>query len=275
MKQIDLSTPVSWSFSNLSYNLTDSAAQSLCAPKTGRLQDMIVSALHAGITDVTDMSDHSRNGTLPSAEKLYLHAPTNTQDLRDSGVEHFKFLDIHEVDGEAPDIFDIVFVAKTLGLTLPHGAALVGDLRTQVAEQAYQDADFDDWVIADAGGWEHDGGASVTRTVFLEMPSGPSLRMQFSVDFEPGTAQMVAGMPEFDLPANPAHLYGYYVNLDERGEFYADLRDASGTTVYELRSEEDGSLAPVEDGYMKHRKDMHGLEEMLKTLASCHPKRRF
>jgi hypothetical protein len=30
--------------------------------------------------------------------------------------------------------------------------------------------------------------------------------------------------------------FGYYINLDERGDFYADVRDANGQTVFEIRS---------------------------------------
>ncbi|WP_240533969.1 hypothetical protein [Aeromonas veronii] len=33
-------------------------------------------------------------------------------------------------------------------------------------------------------------------------------------------------------------LYGYYINLDERGDFYADVRDADGSTVFEIRAGE-------------------------------------
>lgn len=65
---------------------------------------------------------------------------------------------------------------------------------------------------------------------------------------------------------NPGPM-GYCVNLDERGSFYADVRDASGTTLFEIRSEDDGSIAPVEDGYMKHKNDLAGLKDYLVELG--------
>jgi len=60
---------------------------------------------------------------------------------------------------------------------------------------------------------------------------------------------------------------GYYVNLDERGEFYADVRDPSGATIFEVRSEEDGSIALIEDGFMRHKTDLGGLAEHLAELG--------
>lgn len=61
--------------------------------------------------------------------------------------------------------------------------------------------------------------------------------------------------------------FGYYVNLDERGDFYADVRDPSGTTIFELRAEEDGSIALIEDGFMRHKTDLDGLTEHLVSLG--------
>jgi len=60
---------------------------------------------------------------------------------------------------------------------------------------------------------------------------------------------------------------GYYVNLDERGDFYADVRDPSGATILEVRSEEDGSIALIEDGFMRHKTDLDGLAEHLVSLG--------
>jgi len=60
---------------------------------------------------------------------------------------------------------------------------------------------------------------------------------------------------------------GYYVNLDERGDFYADVRDPSGATIFEVRSEEDGSIALIEDGFMRHKTDLDGLAEHLVSLG--------
>lgn len=52
--------------------------------------------------------------------------------------------------------------------------------------------------------------------------------------------------------------FQYFVNLDERGEFFADVRDADGNTVYEIHG-----FDIFEDGYMEHAKDLRGLHETL------------
>lgn len=62
---------------------------------------------------------------------------------------------------------------------------------------------------------------------------------------------------------------GYYVNLDERGSFYADVRQADGKTVFEVRAGnelgEDESN-PVDDGFMKHLRDVDGLTQYLRSI---------
>lgn len=58
-------------------------------------------------------------------------------------------------------------------------------------------------------------------------------------------------------------LYGFYVNLDEREAFFADVRDRAGNTVFELRSGDDGRIDLVEDGFMRHGRDIGGLRTYL------------
>jgi hypothetical protein len=53
----------------------------------------------------------------------------------------------------------------------------------------------------------------------------------------------------------------YYINLDERGDFYADVRTKSGKTVFEIKG-----FDIFEDGFMRNKKDMKGLEEHLVSL---------
>ena len=60
---------------------------------------------------------------------------------------------------------------------------------------------------------------------------------------------------------------GYYVNLDERGDFYADVRNPDGETIFEIRAEEDGSIALIEDGFMRHKTDLDGLRSHLVDLG--------
>jgi len=54
--------------------------------------------------------------------------------------------------------------------------------------------------------------------------------------------------------------YEYYINLDERGIFEADVRDADGNTVFELNED------LFEGGWMKNKKDVVGLNEYLRTM---------
>lgn len=62
--------------------------------------------------------------------------------------------------------------------------------------------------------------------------------------------------------------YEYYINLDERGEFYADVRDADGRTVFEIGGENGYPLAEiVTDGYMDHGRDVCGLADYLRDVG--------
>lgn len=66
-----------------------------------------------------------------------------------------------------------------------------------------------------------------------------------------------------------AAIFGYYINLDERGDFYADVRNEADVSVYEVKA--GASLGEDEvsifvDGYMKGRDDIDGLSEYLKEL---------
>ena len=54
--------------------------------------------------------------------------------------------------------------------------------------------------------------------------------------------------------------FQYFINLAERGCFYADVRDESGATVFEIF---DNIVELVEDGFMKTARDLDGLLEIL------------
>lgn len=56
--------------------------------------------------------------------------------------------------------------------------------------------------------------------------------------------------------------YEYFINLDERGEFFADVRDPDGNTVYEIHG-----FDIFEDGFMKHKHDLENLEDHLHMLG--------
>lgn len=68
--------------------------------------------------------------------------------------------------------------------------------------------------------------------------------------------------------------YVYVINLDERGEFYADVRKGGeqGKTVFEIRSDEEtGEVSLIEDGFMKHKKDLRGLAAYMADLKIMKP----
>jgi hypothetical protein len=70
--------------------------------------------------------------------------------------------------------------------------------------------------------------------------------------------------------------YTYHINLDERGMFYADVRDTSGNTVFEIKideSDEDNNI--FTDGFMRHKHDMSGLKEYLVSLDIIKPMARL
>lgn len=59
-------------------------------------------------------------------------------------------------------------------------------------------------------------------------------------------------------------IYHYYINLNERGEFYADVRDHAENTVLELEGYD-----IFEDGYMLHKDDLNGLRDYMVDMGIC------
>ena len=57
---------------------------------------------------------------------------------------------------------------------------------------------------------------------------------------------------------NKKAAYGYYVNFDRPDGFFADVRNALGKTVFELRD-----IQIIESGLMRHKRDVSGLREYL------------
>lgn len=137
--------------------------------------------------------------------------------------------------------------------------------RFEVAERAFEEADFEGREVAGSSGWESDGADRLVRTVFLENPIGDSIAMQMSVDFEEGSTEN-PGL-DFELPEDPSSLFGFYVNLDERGEYRADVRDIHGVTVFEYSSNDEGVIELVEDGFLAHARDLEGLASYLQERS--------
>lgn len=64
--------------------------------------------------------------------------------------------------------------------------------------------------------------------------------------------------------------FGYYIDLDERSCFYADVRDVNGKTIFEIRidsDDNDDESNIFEDGYMRDKNDILGLAKYLKDLG--------
>jgi len=59
-------------------------------------------------------------------------------------------------------------------------------------------------------------------------------------------------------------IFSYYINLDERGEFFADVRDHADNTVLEIHG-----VDIFEDGFMSHKYDLDGLRDYMATLGIC------
>jgi len=56
--------------------------------------------------------------------------------------------------------------------------------------------------------------------------------------------------------------YLYFINLDERGEFYADVRDGSNNSIFEIKG-----FDIFEDGWMRNKSDLKGLKNHLVGLG--------
>jgi hypothetical protein len=57
-------------------------------------------------------------------------------------------------------------------------------------------------------------------------------------------------------------VYRYFINLDERGSFSADVRNPRKRTIFEIHG-----FQIFEDGWMRHRRDLDGLKQYLVDLG--------
>ena len=57
-------------------------------------------------------------------------------------------------------------------------------------------------------------------------------------------------------------VYRYFINLDERGCFFADVRNMRDSSIFEIKGFE-----IFEDGWMQHRSDLAGLKRYLIHLG--------
>lgn len=62
-------------------------------------------------------------------------------------------------------------------------------------------------------------------------------------------------------------IFKYYVNLDERGDFNADVRAPDGTTVFEIR-DADHLWDLIDAGFMSGKRDLEGLTDYLAGIGT-------
>lgn len=72
------------------------------------------------------------------------------------------------------------------------------------------------------------------------------------------------------MPTEKPSNFTHHINLDERGSYYADVRDHKGNTVFTIKAGnelEEGESDIFEDGFMVHKNDMEGLKSYLVSLS--------
>jgi len=82
----------------------------------------------------------------------------------------------------------------------------------------------------------------------------------------------------WDIYDQPPVSFQYFINLDERGSFYADVRNTSGKTVFEIKAGDslpEGETSIFEDGFMKHKDDLDGLKKYLVELGIMKPNQKL
>lgn len=63
-------------------------------------------------------------------------------------------------------------------------------------------------------------------------------------------------------------IFGFFVNLDERGDFYADVRNSEGKTVLEIKTGPNGEPPElIESGYMTNKQDIQGLTDYMREMS--------
>lgn len=141
--------------------------------------------------------------------------------------------------------------------------------RQDVADAAYADAEFELRVEAD-NGWDINADGDVwIKKVFMDVGLDDTKMMQFSVEFVGDTAEL-AGPASYDEPAWEGHvaenrpIYGYYVNRSDIYDFYADVRNEDGQTIFEVKTAVEESVWEFSaDEFMDHVNDIAGLQEHL------------
>lgn len=65
-------------------------------------------------------------------------------------------------------------------------------------------------------------------------------------------------------------IFGYYIDLDERSDFSADVRNIDGQTIFEIKSGDslgEGETSIFEEGFMRDKTDISGLTDYLRDIG--------
>jgi len=102
---------------------------------------------------------------------------------------------------------------------------------------------------------------SILENMVREMPAGEIL--SYSGVYEILREELNNAVLDQWVEDNPeTQVFKYYINLDERGEFYADVRDPDEKTVFEIKG-----FQIFEDGFMDNKDDIEGLEAYMVELG--------
>jgi len=116
---------------------------------------------------------------------------------------------------------------------------------------------------------ENGGSGNGTYGIFTpadRRDAAKDLQEEYAENLEEFHWRFGSEMPKKYRAKNPvgkrSRTFEYYIDLDERGEFRADVRNFKGDTVFEI---EGGEI--FEDGFMRNKNDTHGLREHLISLG--------
>ena len=132
-----------------------------------------------------------------------------------------------------------------------------------------------DWAEAMGTG----NGQSHTQPTYFRVPYWAVVDRSIEPGVHPGTPSEISQANPPTQRAKPPHLkvgetqmekpmsqdFGFYINLDERGEFFADVRRLDEQTIWELHTEEAAEL--VEDGFIDNPRDLQQIEKHLKSVG--------
>ncbi len=220
------------------------------AHEVARLLRSAGELLLAGRNVILRDSNGNRVGGL---EEHVRHAPST------DGTVYVRLSDIGDPDSYdwrlVTDDGEIEAIAQRLGLPY-YGAAWTGVMTSLGDGVADQDAKV--FVAESTHPWERF--AEYLQVVEDEQVLAPALEREREARL---AARKAA---EADL----SKLFGYYIDVDERGSFLADVRNAEGKTVFEIKAGSElaeGESSIFDDGFMKNKADVAGLTEYLQSLS--------